>query len=186
MVNLVISGEQENLSSTLGSLDANALAEAAKRISAARNTVLLGVGVGDVVVKLLADHMSRFGLPFVAPVDTVAEVIALTGVGPGDVVLGVSFWRFVRSTAQWLREAKRRGATTVAIVDSPLYPAADDVDYLLVVSSRNTGHGPSVVAAAAVANALLSVIILTDFDRFYTAIQQIDKAYGESHIYLDW
>jgi DNA-binding MurR/RpiR family transcriptional regulator len=186
LVNLVISGEQENLSSTLGSLDANALTEVAKRISAARNTVLVGVGAGGVVVKLLADHLSRFGLPFVAPVDTVDEVIALTRVGPGDVVLGVSFWRFVRSTTQWLREAKQRGATTVAIVDSPLYPAADDVDYLLVVSSRNTGLGPSVVAAAAVANALLSAIILTDFDRFYAAIQQIDKAYGESHIYLDW
>ena len=186
LVNLVIGGEQENLSSTLGSLDSNALAEIANRISVARNTVLVGVGAGGVVVKLLADHMSRFGLPFVAPVDTVDEVIAFTRVGPGDVVLAVSFWRFVKSTTQWLREAKRRGATTAAIVDSPLYPAAADVDYLLVVSSRNTGHGPSVVAAAAVANALLSEIILTDFDRFYAAIQQVDKAYGESHIYLDW
>jgi DNA-binding MurR/RpiR family transcriptional regulator len=186
LVNLVVNWEQENLRATLGLLDPHALAEVAKRIPAARKTVLVGTGVGGVVVKLLAGHLSRFGLPYVVPVDTVDEVIALSRVGPDDIVLGVSFWRFVRSTSQWLHEAKRRGATAAAIVDSPLYPTADDVDYLLVVSSRNTGHGPSVVAATAVVNALLSAIILTDFDRFYTSIQNVDKAYGESNIYLDW
>ena len=184
LTSLVFGWERENLTATAGLLDAHALAEVAKRIPSARRTVLLGAGVGGVAVKLLAGHLNRLGLSLHVPVDTVDAVISLANVGPEDVVLGVSFWRFDRATSERLRQAKQRGAVTAAIVDSPLYPSAEYVDYLLVVSSKNTGHGPSVVAAAAVVNALLSAIILTDFDRFHDAIQHIDDAYGESGVYL--
>lgn len=185
LTNLVFRWERENLSATASMLDSHALGELAKKIPSARKTVLLGTGVGGVVVKLLAGHLNRLGLSLMVPVDTVDAVISMANVGPEDVVLGVSFWRFDRATSERLHQAKRRGAVTAAIVDSPLYPAAKDVDHLLVVSSKNTGHGPSAVSATAVANALLSAVILTDYDRFYRAIQHIDDAYAESRVYLE-
>lgn len=181
----VLGWERENLTATARLLDPRALDAVAQRIPAARRTVLLGMGVGGVIVKLMAAHLNRLGLPFVMPTDMVDAVSALANVGPEDLVLGVTFWRFDRRTSEHLHQAKRRGAVTAALVDSPLYPAADAVDHLLVVSSTNAGHGPSVVAAAAVANALLSAIILTDFERFSRAIQHVDDAFGESHVYLD-
>jgi DNA-binding MurR/RpiR family transcriptional regulator len=185
LVNRVLGWERENLAATAKLLNPRALADVAAHISAARRTVLIGTGVGGVVVKLVAGHLNRLGLPLIAPVDMVDTVSALANAGSEDVVLGVSFWRFDRLTSDHFQHAKRRGALTAAIVDSPLYPAADSVDHMLVVSSTNTGHGPSVVAATAVANALLSAIILTDFERFSRAIQRVDDAYSESHVYID-
>jgi DNA-binding MurR/RpiR family transcriptional regulator len=185
LVNRVLGWERENLTATAKLLNAQTVARVAETIAGARQTVVVGTGVGGVVVKLVAGHLSRLGLPVLVPVDMVDAVISLANVGPEDIVFGVSFWRFDRWTAEHLHQAKRRGAVTAAIVDSPLYPAAEDVDHMLVVSSTNTGHGPSVVAATAVANALLSAIILTDFDRFSRAIQHVDDAFGESHVYLD-
>jgi DNA-binding MurR/RpiR family transcriptional regulator len=183
--NLVFRWEQENLKATLQLLDPDALAELAKGIPAARRIILIGTGVGGAVVKLLAGHLSRLGLPVIVPGDTVEAVIAIANVGPDDMVVGVTFWRFARSTSEWLHQAKRRGAGTAAIVDSPLFPGADAVDHLLVVSSRNPGHGPSAVSGVAVVNVLVSAVVLTDFPRFYDAIERIDKAYGESHVYLE-
>jgi DNA-binding MurR/RpiR family transcriptional regulator len=157
----------------------------AEMIPQARRTVLIGTGVGGVVVKLLGVHLNRLGLPVVLPTDLVDGVSSLANIGSDDVVLGVSFWRFDAETSERFRQAHRRGARTAAIVDSPLYPAADDIDHLLVVSSSNTGHGPSAVAATAVAHALVSAIILTDFDRFSTAIRHVEDAYAEAHVYLE-
>jgi DNA-binding MurR/RpiR family transcriptional regulator len=185
LVRLVLRYEQENLAGTSRSLDPAALYDAAHAIANARTVTLVGSGVGRSVVHLLRGHLSRLKASVQAPGETIDAVIALANVGPGDVVLGVSFWRFARSTSEWLQLAKRRGAETIAIVDSPLYPAADSIDHLLLVRSRNPGHGPSTVAAAAVANMLISAVILTDFQRFFDAIQHVDSAYTDSHVYLE-
>jgi DNA-binding MurR/RpiR family transcriptional regulator len=181
----VLAWERENLAATAKLLDPRALAAVAEAIPSARKTVLVSTGVGSAVARLLSAHLTRLGLPLVAPVDFVDAVSALANVGPDDVVLGVSFWRFDTATSEHFHHAKRRGALTAAIVDSPLYASADQLDHMLVVSSSSTGHGPSVVAATAVAHALVSAIILTDFDRFSQAIERVDDAYGDSNVYLD-
>lgn len=185
LMRLVLRYEQENLAGTARALDSLAVAEAARAISGARTVTLIGSGVGRSIVHLLRGHLSRLRGSVAAPSETIDSVIALANVGPGDVVLGVTFWRFARSTSEWLQLAKRRGAETIAIVDSPLYPAADSVDHMLVVRSRNPGHGPSTVAAAAVANVLVSAVILTDFRRYFDAIEHVDRAYTESNVYLE-
>jgi DNA-binding MurR/RpiR family transcriptional regulator len=177
--------ERENLAATSRLLDGHSLTALAERIATARRTILIGSGVGSAVVRLVAGHLTRVGLPIVVPADTVDAVSALAHAGPDDVLFGVSFWRFDRTTSEHFRDGRRRGATTGAIVDSPVYPAADDIDHLLVVSSTNAGHGPSVVAACAVANALLSAIILTDFERFSRAIERVEDAYARLHVYLN-
>ncbi len=185
LVRLVLRYEQENLAETSRSLDASALYDAARAIANARTVTLVGSGVGRSIVHLLRGHLARLRASVQAPGETIDAVVALANVGPGDVVLGVSFWRFARSTSEWLQLAKRRGAETIAIVDSPLYPAADSDDHLLLVRALNPGHGPSTVAAAAVANMLVSAVILTDFARFFDAIEHVDHAYTESHVYLE-
>lgn len=185
LVRLVLRYEQENLAGTARALDPMAMQEAARAISEARSVTLIGSGVGRSIVHLLRGHLARLRRTVDAPAETIDTVIALAHVGRGDVVLGVSFWRFARSTSDWLRVAKARGATTIAIVDSPLYPAGDYVDHLLVVRSRNPGHGPSTVAAAAVANVLVSAVILTDFQRYFGAIEHVDTAYTEANLYLE-
>jgi DNA-binding MurR/RpiR family transcriptional regulator len=136
-------------------------------------------------VQLLGGHLARLKSPVVMPADSIDTVIALANAGAGDVVLGVSFWRFAKSTSDWLQLGRQRGATTIAIVDSPLYPTAGAVDHLLVVRSANPGHGPSTVAAAAIVNLLVSAVILTDFDRYFDAIEHLDRAYAEARLYLE-
>jgi DNA-binding MurR/RpiR family transcriptional regulator len=185
LIRLVFGYEQENVAATARSLDPTALSKAARAINSARGVIVVGSGVGRAVVNLLGGHLSRIRGAVSIPTDSVDAVIALANAGPRDVVVAVSFWRFARSTRDVLALAKHRGVTTVAIVDSPLYPAGQFVDHLLVVSSRNPGHGPSTVAADAVANALISATILTDFPRYLAAIEHVDDAYAESGAYLE-
>lgn len=185
LMRMLLRYEQENLSGTARSLEPQTVREAAIAIDRARSVTLVGSGVGGSIVDLLHGHLSRLRRAVDAPSEAIDTVIALANIGPSDVVIGVSFWRFARTTSEWLQMAKSHGATTIAIVDSPLYPAAQFVDHLLVVRSRNPGHGPSTVAAAAAANILVSAVILTNFQAYFDAIKHLDSAYAEARLYLE-
>ena len=65
-----------------------------------------------------------------------------------------------------------------------MFPAADHVDHLLTIRSRNAGQGPSAAAAIAVANLIVCATILTDFARFSSAITQVDDAYRKAHLHV--
>lgn len=181
----VLGYERDNISTTLESLDPSALDAAAKRLSTARRIILIGTGGGSAVVEYLYILCSRIGLAVVRPRDEVEIANAIADATEEDVVLGVTFWRFLRSTSEWLRSARRNGTATIAIVDNEWFPAADHTDYLFVVSSRNAGQGPSVVGASAIASTLVAAIFLTDFDKFFHAAQIHDQAYGDAHLMLE-
>jgi DNA-binding MurR/RpiR family transcriptional regulator len=184
LTRLVFAYERENLEATAAMLSPDSVVRAAEVIATAGRTILIGEGVGGAVAQLLANQLTRLGLSVLVPHDPVHAVITLANAQPDDVVFGVTFWRFSRSTNDLLVTAKSRGASTIAVVDSPLFPAADFVDHLLIVRSRNAGQGPSATAAITVANLVVCAVILADFPRFSAAIEQIDEAYSTAHLYV--
>lgn len=181
----VVGYERDNVSTTLESLDPAAVDGAAKSVGRASRVVLLGGGSASAVAEYLYVLLSRIGLSVVRPRDEAEAANALAGVTADDVVVGVTFWRFLRSTSEWLTTAKRASATTIAIVDNEWFPAADHTDFLLAVSSRNAGQGPSVVGAMAAASTLVAAVFLTDFDRFFEAAELRDEAYRTADLMLE-
>lgn len=72
----------------------------------------------------------------------------------GDVVLGFSFPRYVRSTARTLEFARGRGAKTIAVTDSVLSPVGG-ADLVFTVRHDGAGFFNSNVAATALINAVV-------------------------------
>jgi DNA-binding MurR/RpiR family transcriptional regulator len=54
----------------------------------------------------------------------VALGVNVAHLGAGDVVVGISVWRYIRSTVEAIIGAKANGAHTVAITDSIVSPLA--------------------------------------------------------------
>ena len=76
-------------------------------------------------------------------------------IGPGDLLVGISFPRYSQSTVKGVRFAHDRGADVVAITDSamsPLYPMASAA---LLARSEMISFVDSLVAPFSLLNALI-------------------------------
>jgi DNA-binding MurR/RpiR family transcriptional regulator len=74
----------------------------------------------------------------------------------GDVLVAFGFPPYARSTIAAIDAVKRRGASVVAISDSPISPLRGQVDVLLPAAVSGIGTQNSLVAAMAVANIIVN------------------------------
>jgi DNA-binding MurR/RpiR family transcriptional regulator len=118
--------------------------------------------------------MTSFSIAYYAAValDRVRpEVILVSGeplptgplldVGRGDAVLAFSFPPYAKSTLDAVRAEKSRGASIVALSDSPISPLRDVVDVLLPAVVAGVGMQNSYVAAMALTNVIANGVALT-------------------------
>lgn len=75
-----------------------------------------------------------------------------------DAVLAFSFPPYAKSTADAIKAAQARGASIVAVTDSPIWPLHDVADVLLPVVVAGIGAQNSLVAAMALANVIVNGI----------------------------
>ena len=74
----------------------------------------------------------------------------------GDVLLAFSFPPYARTTLGAIDAARRRGASVIAVSDSPISPLRNRVDVLLPVAVSGIGTQNSLVGAMSVAGALVN------------------------------
>ena len=76
-------------------------------------------------------------------------------IGPGDVMVAITFPRYSKVTKNTVQFAKDRGATIIAITDSELSPVYQLADVSLLVPSEMFSFVDSLVAPMSIINALL-------------------------------
>jgi DNA-binding MurR/RpiR family transcriptional regulator len=80
----------------------------------------------------------------------------LLDVDEDDVVLAFGFPPYAKSTVEAVTAARKRGASVVAVTDSPISPLRDTADVLLLAVVSGIGMQNSLVAAMAVANLIVN------------------------------
>ena len=83
----------------------------------------------------------------------------LRAVGPEDVVIIIGFRPYSREALVVAEHATRRGATLVAVTDSPVAPFAQGATIALHFETEGPSFFPSLVAAWALIEQLLSVMV---------------------------
>ncbi|MFC5067896.1 MurR/RpiR family transcriptional regulator [Flaviflagellibacter deserti] len=98
------------------------------------------------------------------------DVVLLSGMGgsleselraveEGDLVCVMGFRPYSRESVIVAEHAARRGATLIAITDSPLAPFARDAKVVLTFSTEGPSFFPSLVSAWGIVEQLLDVIV---------------------------
>ncbi len=82
----------------------------------------------------------------------------LRAVDEGDVVCIIGFRPYSRESVTVAEHAARRGATLIAIADSPLAPFAREAKIVLTFSTEGPSLFPSLVSASAIAEHLLDTL----------------------------
>lgn len=147
-----------NIQSTIEQLDipsfekaVQALLDARKiYIVANRSAMSLGIFL-EYYLRIMLDNVE-----FITSYELISE--QFNNLNKKDVVVGISFPRYTKSTVNSFAFARERGATTIAITDNLLSPLIPNADIPLTASSRMPSFIDSFVAPLSLLNALISQI----------------------------
>lgn len=102
-------------------------------------------------------------------------------IGPGDVLLAISFPRYSKITMNTVQFARDRGATIVAVTDNELAPVYQMADAAVLAPCEMLSFVDSMVAPLSLINALLIALALrkgTDVSRTFGDLETIWNEYG--------
>ena len=182
VVPMVLRSDMETIRLTAENLDRDSFDSAVDAILTARNVYIVGVRSSATLASFLNFYLRNM-LDNVRLVDpnAVSEMFEqLVHVGPGDVVVGISFPRYSSRTIKTMQFCRDSGARVVAITDSPQAPAAKIAENVLIAKSEMVSIVDSLVAPLSLINALIVAVGRrkeTDLSKIYAELERIWEEY---------
>lgn len=172
-----------NVTATLQNLDHGALEAAARAVSDAGMVVVAAGGVSSGPGQYLASSLQILGLRAVLTTGTGDAAPAIAPVRAGDVVIGISMWRYLKATVQTLEHAVRtEGVTAVAITDSSVSPAALPAHRILTAHTETAGPRLGLTGIMALLEVLVAHVALLDPERSRRASRAADELYFADNV----
>ena len=181
----VLTADVEKIRLTMEEIDRDKFHQAVESLLAAKNIYIIGSRSSSALAMFLSfylhlifDGVRRIGS------SAGSEVLEqLHRVGKGDVVFGISFPRYSRSTWKAMQFSKDKGATVIALTDSLLSPIGRIADLPLIAKSDMASFVDSLVAPLSVINALIVAIGLRRQDEVTKTFQFLEDIWEEYDVY---
>jgi len=133
----------------------------------------------------LASSLQIIGVRTVLVTGVADAAPALATLGSGDVVVGLSLWRYLASIVdRRAREAGHR-ATTVVLTDSAVSSATQSADHVLVASASTVGPRLSMTGLIALTEVIVARTALVDPRRSRAAAVRASDLYLDGYILGD-
>lgn len=107
----------------------------------------------------------------------------LLHVGPGDVLIAISFPRYSRITMNAVKFARDRGATIIAVTDNELSPVYQMSDEALLAPCEMISFVDSMVAPLCLINALLVAMAGQMGERVSTTFAELEDIWKEYGVF---
>lgn len=171
-----------SLQRTFQLLDPAEVSQAVELISnLAKNVHCTGGRFTGVVAQSLALHLEvlRPNTSFLSTENRIAKVLDFSA---KDVVVAFDLRRYQDSTAQFAREAKRRGASIVLVTDEWMSPITSIADVVLKVGLEAPSPFDSLIGAEALVETLVAGIVDLLGDQPHDRIAAYDALWGTDEI----
>ncbi|MBI3686928.1 MAG: MurR/RpiR family transcriptional regulator [Actinobacteria bacterium] len=157
---------------TAAQLDLDQLQRVVDRLVAAPRIDLYGVGASAFIALDFQQKLHRIGRTAFAWADPHIALTSAALLGPGDVAIGISHTGSTRDTVEAVAEARRHGATTVALTNSPRSPVTEQADHVLLTASRETTFRSGAMASRIAQLLVVDVLFVAVAARSYTSTQR--------------
>ncbi|WP_294854109.1 MurR/RpiR family transcriptional regulator [uncultured Oscillibacter sp.] len=149
----------------------------------ARHIYILGVRSSSFVAGYLNFYMHLLldNVTLVQSNEAGAIFEQLFRIGPGDVMLAISFPRYSKATINTAKFAKDRGATILGITDNELSPLGQMSSAAVLAPSEMISFVDSMVAPMSMVNALLVALgfrLGKDVSNIFSELEDIWETYG--------
>lgn len=157
VVTSVLQTDMDKIHVAIEEVDRAAFETVVDKLVSARHIYILGVRSSSFLAGYLNFYLHLiFENVTLVTSNSAGEILeSMLRIGPGDVLVGISFPRYSQSTVKGVQFAHDRGAEVIAITDSamsPLYPLASSV---LLARSDMISFVDSLVAPFSLLNALI-------------------------------
>mgnify|MGYP001274112857 CR=1 FL=1 len=173
----------ENVTETGRGIDREALAAAAAAIARAQLIVVAAAGVSEAPGQFLTSSLQIVGHRALLTTGSGDAAPALAPLAPGDVVIAISLWRYLRVTVQTLQHAAQAaGTTTIAITDSPVSPVARLADHVFVARTASAGPRMGLTGVISLLEALVAQVAVIDPERSRRATGVANALYFDENV----
>ncbi len=109
----------------------------------------------------------------------------LRSIGKGDVLITVSYPRYIKTTVDAVRFSKDRKATTISITDSEVSPAAQISKFAIIAPSNSITFANSYTACFSVINLLTAAIInINSKEKTEAVLKEWENAIGSFDFFV--
>jgi len=179
----VLQSDMDKLRETMHQADREVFEDAVELIKNARHIYILGARSSSFVAGYLNFYMHLLVENVTLVQSTSAGEIfeQLFRIGPGDVMIAISFPRYSNVTLNTVKFARDRGATIIAVTDNHLSPVYEMSDRALLAPCEMLSFVDSMVAPLSLLNALLVALANSmgrDVAATFTELEKIWNDYG--------
>jgi RpiR family transcriptional regulator, carbohydrate utilization regulator len=185
LVDRVFAAAMQNVTETLEGLDVQAFHAAARTLERADGVLVAAAGVSHGPGQFLASSLQLLGRRAILVTGAADAGPALSSLRPGDAVLAISVWRYLRTTIQLLERAKEVGATTIAVTDSLVSAAATVADHVLVARTVTAGPRLGMAGIMTLMEALVTQVAADDPETAVASAARADRLYYDGHVLGD-
>ena len=183
VVSAVLQSDMDKIREVVDGADRKEFEHVTDILMGARNIYILGVrsstylaGYLNFYLHLLTENVT------LVQSNAAGEIFEqIFRIGPGDVLLAISFPRYSRVTMNTVQFARDRGATIVAITDNELSPVYQMADAALLAPSEMISFVDSMVAPLSLINALLVALASrmgADVSKTFAELEDIWNEYS--------
>lgn len=186
LVDAIMTADAERVRSTLESVNRENFDRAVNAIVNAKKVYIIGTRASSSLATFFGYYMSLIMENVSVVHDTaVSEVYEqLFRVGPGDVVVGISFPRYSSRTVAAMKYAKVRGAETIGITDCEASPLYGISNINLYARSDMVSFIDSLVAPMSLLNALLAEIGFCSRENISDTFRRLEDVWSEYSVFL--
>ena len=183
VVSAVLQSDMEKLREVVDGADRDSFRRVVDILLGARNVYILGVrsstylaGYLNFYMHLLTENVK------LVQSNAAGEIFEqIFRIGPGDVLVAISFPRYSKVTMNTVQFAQDRGATIVGITDNELSPVYQMAEASLLAPSEMISFVDSMVAPLSMINALLVALAArmgADVSKTFGELEDIWNEYG--------
>lgn len=185
MLEKVLNSDAERIRHTLDSVDREAFHTAIDRILAAKHIYIIGVRSSSALASFLAQNFQMIfdNVKFVQTTSGSEMFERIMRIGPGDVMIAISFPRYSKRTINAVEYARQEGADVIAITDSPLSPIAQYADQLLCAQSDMVSFVDSLVAPLSLINAMIAAVSMKKQEELDILFRRLETIWDEFDVY---
>ena len=182
----IMSGDMHNIRATIATLEREVFAKAVDAVSAASRVFIVGTRSARSLALFLGFCLEMCG-KCVTYVGTGprSEIEDVSSTQPDDVVIGISFARYSRSTVECFSHASTQRCTTIALTDSLMSPLAEMADITLTAKVDIDSFFESLVAPLSLINALVGRLAQQHEQKTLDTLERFEELCAEYRVYWE-
>jgi DNA-binding MurR/RpiR family transcriptional regulator len=169
-----------NLEKTIDNLSVQDAEQAVAALAAARRIYLVSEGVGAGLAAAAGRYLQMLK-PEVIVLDHGAfdQALALKGMGPEDVVIGIGYTNYAYAATRALELARKVGAKTIGLIAQADCPIGAVAELLFACSATEEGYLPSPTSISAIMFALINALHLKNSKAYNQELVRFQEAYAD-------